>query len=263
VGAFSCDIFAVDTRSKRKVIIENQLEATDHTHLGQLMAYAAGLEADVICWISPDFRDEHTLAISWLNNHTTDDVQFLAVRLRALQINDSLPAPLFEIVASPNAFQRETKKQEELSELAKFYQDFWSEFLSQARNSKLYSGTQKASSENWLGLPSGLGGFSYNLVFAKGNIFRVELYIDHGTGTKDLNELIYEELLSEKERIEQELNEPLLWQKLEHATACRIALDRQYSDRNADREALLIWGAEKLAVMKGVFNSRIRKLRGK
>lgn len=262
-GLFSCDIFAKDVRSRRKVIIENQLSPSDHSHLGQLMAYAAGLEADIVCWISPEFRDEHTCSINWLNSHTTEDIQFIALRLRAIKIGDSLPAPLFELVAGPNAYQRATKKEEELTELAKYYKDFWDEMLRRLGAAKLYTGTRKPCADSWIGLPAGLSGFTYNLAFAKGNIFRVEVYIDHGTGTKELNEELFERLHCERTQLEAELGLALEWQKLEHATACRIALDKQYTDKESDREILLVWGVEMFGRMKSVFDSRLRELKGK
>ncbi len=263
VGSFYCDIYAREKRSGRKVIIENQLASTDHSHLGQLLTYAAGLEADIICWISPDFRDEHTLALDWLNNHTSEDVQFLGVRLRAVQIDGSNAAPLFELASAPNTFQRNAKRQTEETELGKFYLDFWKEVLERARTEKLYSGTRKSSSDNWINFGSGVSAYSYSIVFAQGNIFRVELYIDHGPGKQELNEASFEALESEKESIEKDMQIELSWQRLEHARACRIAADKLYIDRQAEKEELITWGIEMFSRMKDVFGPRIRKLPGK
>jgi hypothetical protein len=92
VGAFNADITARDTGRDRHVIIENQLEPTDHGHLGQLITYAAGLDAAVIAWISPEIREEHRQAIDWLNRHTSEKIEFFAIALEVVRIGDSKPA---------------------------------------------------------------------------------------------------------------------------------------------------------------------------
>ena len=106
VGAFAVDLFGKEVGTGRPVIIENQLEKTDHTHLGQLLTYAAGLDAGIVIWVSPDVRDEHREAIHWLNGQTGDAVAFFAVELEMLRIDGSLPAPRFNVVAEPSGFQR-------------------------------------------------------------------------------------------------------------------------------------------------------------
>lgn len=263
VGSFYCDIYAREKLSRRKIIIENQLTSTDHSHLGQLLTYAAGLEADIICWISPDFRDEHTLALDWLNNHTSEDVRFLGVRLRAVKIDNSSAAPLFELVAAPNVYQRNAKKNREETELGKFYNEFWSEVLKRAHNKGLYSGAMKPGFGNWIGFPSGHSGFAYDLVFTQGSILRVEVYIDHGQGKQKHNEALFDALEAEKESIENEMKTELTWQRMGHARACRVAVDKPYIDRQSEKEELLTWSIEMFSRMKQVFGPRIRKLSGK
>lgn len=107
VGRFSLDILAQEAGPDgRKVAIENQLEGTDHTHLGQLLTYAAGREAKVAIWIARHFDDNHRAAIDWLNQYTVDEVEFYAVRVSAIRIDDSKPAPIFEPVAVPAGWPR-------------------------------------------------------------------------------------------------------------------------------------------------------------
>ena len=73
VGSFSADILCKDINTNRNVVIENQLEQTDHTHLGQVITYCAGLEASTFIWISSQVREEHRAAVDWLNAITSDD----------------------------------------------------------------------------------------------------------------------------------------------------------------------------------------------
>ena len=106
VGGFSLDILARDRQSGQLVAIENQLEWTDHAHLGQILTYAAGHDARAAVWVTPNFRDEHRAAIDWLNRWTTEEIRFWGVEVRAIKIGDSLPAPEFRAVASPNDWSK-------------------------------------------------------------------------------------------------------------------------------------------------------------
>lgn len=106
VGRFSADILARSVLDDRVVLIENQLEWSDHKHLGQIMTYLAGTEAKIIVWIAPHFCDEHLSAIKWLNDHSHDEFSFFAVKLRLVRIGDSPLAPLFEVLEKPNDWER-------------------------------------------------------------------------------------------------------------------------------------------------------------
>lgn len=131
VGPYSADILARNAIDGTVVLIENQLEDSDHGHLGQVMTYLAGLEAKVIVWIAPSFREQHLSAIRWLNEHTADDFSFFAVRLRVVQIASSPLAPIFEVVEKPNNWDRQIK-QSATSEGSAYYdvkQAFWKAFL--------------------------------------------------------------------------------------------------------------------------------------
>lgn len=104
VGTYRCDLVAKDEATGIKVIIENQLEATNHDHLGKLITYASGLDANVVIWIVKEAREEHRSAIEWLNNKTTNELSFFLMEIRAYKIGDSLPAPKFVVVEKPNDF---------------------------------------------------------------------------------------------------------------------------------------------------------------
>lgn len=109
VGVFSVDIVGRTIPDGRVIVVENQLEATDHSHLGQLLTYASGLDSTVIVWLAPQFRDEHRQALDWLNGHTTEGVDFFGVELELLRIDDSAPAVHFKLVAQPNEWAKATR----------------------------------------------------------------------------------------------------------------------------------------------------------
>lgn len=98
VGAYRCDLVAKDETTGTKVIIENQLESTNHDHLGKIITYASGLDAKVIVWVVKEAREEHRSAIEWLNNNTLSGIAFFLIEIHAYKIGDSLPAAKFEMV---------------------------------------------------------------------------------------------------------------------------------------------------------------------
>lgn len=131
VEQFSADIVATDIGTGDRVLIENQLEGSDHTHLGQIMTYLAGLEARVVIWIARDFGEAHLSAMRWLNENTAGDFAFFAVRLRVVRIGDSPYAPVFEVVEKPNTWERKLGKtvNEAEAERTRLREEFWSRYL--------------------------------------------------------------------------------------------------------------------------------------
>ncbi|MCY4012779.1 MAG: hypothetical protein OXG82_08710 [Gammaproteobacteria bacterium] len=131
VDEFSADIVATEAGSGHRVLIENQLEGSDHKHLGQILTYLAGVDARFVVWVASAFREAHLSALRWLNENTREDLAFFAVRLRVIRIADSPMAPLFEVVESPNAWNRDlaaTVVRAE-SELTKRRGAFWRRYL--------------------------------------------------------------------------------------------------------------------------------------
>lgn len=110
VGDFNVDIFAVDADTGKKIIIENQLEETDHDHLGKLITYASGKAADLVIWLVRKARPEHRAAIEWLNNHTDEGVGFILCEIKVFRIGNSEPAPKFEIIEQPNDWVKEMRR---------------------------------------------------------------------------------------------------------------------------------------------------------
>lgn len=131
VDTFSADILAHDSRDDTAVLIENQLDSSDHTHLGQILTYLAGLEAKTVIWIAQDFSEAHLSAVRWLNDHTDDQYSFFAVQVRAVRIGNSPVAPVLEIREKPSSWDRQLRqvKLESESELSRFRREFWEYYV--------------------------------------------------------------------------------------------------------------------------------------
>jgi len=151
VGSFSADIEARDTGRDRKVIIENQLEPTDHRHLGQLLTYAAGLDAAVIVWISPEIREEHRQALDWLNRQTGEKIEFFGVALEVVRINDSKPAVVFRLAASPNAWGKtiSATQSSQASSRERAYQEFFQLVMDKLREKHQFTNAKRAQPQSW------------------------------------------------------------------------------------------------------------------
>ena len=217
---FSVDIVAEDD-SGSIIVIENQLEKSNHDHLGKLITYLTAVEASCAIWIVSEPRSEHVKAIAWLNESTSTD--FYLIKLEAISIGDSLPAPLFTIIVGPSEEAREigqTKK--ELKESHILRKKFWTNLLDYANKKTNIHSSITPGKYSWIGTGAGKSGLSYNYVIHK-NDAKVELYIDRGKESHEENIAVFEELHNQKQTIEEIFGSSLSWEKLENKRACRIA----------------------------------------
>ncbi len=222
VGAYRCDILCKDELSGKTVLIENQLEPTNHDHLGKIITYASGLDAAVVVWIVSSVRDEHASAIEWLNKNTTDDLAFFLIEVHAYTIGDSLPAPMFKIVEQPNDFAKRAKvlsKSSELNESQTKRLEFWNMFNEVVDSCGKPFNKRKPSTDHWYSIAVGSSQchISIDLVNKEHKI-RVGLWI------RDNKEL-FDELLEHKEEIEQKAGLTLIWNRLDDKKACLISAD--------------------------------------
>ncbi len=261
VGPFSCDIEARDINTGRKVIIENQLEATDHTHLGQLLTYAAGLDATVVVWISPLVREQHRQAIDFLNRHTTEGLDFFAVALEVVKIGSSLPAVVFRLVASPNAWAKTvaaTQQPTITSSRMLAYQEFYQGVIDELRNVYHFTNARVGQPQSWYNFSSGTRGFMYSSTFnAKGQL-TAELYIDVGD---DRNKLIFDYFSEMKAQLEQTMGEALSWERLDKRRACRISVFRQNTrieDAAMHGPEMQRWVIDHLLRLKAMFGPHLK-----
>jgi len=264
VGDFSCDVVAQEVGTGHRVIIENQLEPTDHSHLGQLLTYAAGLNARGIVWIAPQYRPEHRQAIDWFNANTGEDLVFFGVEVELLQIGDSPYAPHFKVVALPNDWQKAVKARAETqpSDRGLAYLQFFTDLIALYKQRFPSQRTaNKAGPHNWFNIASaGRSGFTFGVVFGRGGLLRVELYIDTPDGIE--NKAAFDHLLAQREAIEREIGETLSWQRLDTARASRIAAQRagQATDPDPRRTEHLEWCATMVNQFRLAFSDRIKQL---
>lgn len=208
VGGFSVDIFAEEESTGRKIIIENQLEDTNHDHLGKILTYASGKNAEVIIWIVKRARDEHKQAIEWLNQHTDENIGFFLLEIELWKINDSIPAPKFNLVERPNDWTKALKFKEGLSDTNKIRLEFWQCFNEYAFSKNEFSKEfkqRKAQAHNWYDLSVGSSEYHIGLTMStQKQQISASIYFKNN---KDL----FEKFKSFKDEIENQLNVNLEW----------------------------------------------------
>ena len=219
-GSFTVDLVAEDDAGR--VIIENQLEATDHDHLGKILTYLTNLDAKTAIWITKNPRPEHVRAVTWLNETTPDDISFYLVQIAAYRIADSQPAPLFTVIAGPSpegkGFGRQKK---DMAERHVLRLKFWESLLSRAKEKGVLTHSSRSPVKNgWIAAGAGKSGLSFNYVIWKEDEGGVELYIDTGDATE--NKKIFDALYAKKDQIERAFGGPLNWERLDGKRASRI-----------------------------------------
>lgn len=219
VGSYRCDIFAKDESSGIKVIIENQLEASNHDHLGKIITYASGLDAEVIVWIVKQAKEEHRSAIEWLNNNTNSNINFFLIELHAYTIENSIPAPFFEVIEKPNEFIKNSKingEQDNLNKSQSERLEFWNRFNEILIDRGKPFNVRKATTDHWYDVALGTSEahVSINLV-NKESVVCIDLYIND-------NKELFDSLYLKKDIIENDLGFKLIWDRLDNGKASRI-----------------------------------------
>ena len=257
VGAYRCDIVAVDETTGIKVIIENQLENSNHDHLGKIITYASGLDAKVIVWIVKEARDEHRSAIEWLNNNTSKDINFFLIELHAYKIGDSDPAPMFQIIEQPNDFIKESKNNKSADAMNKRQSErveFWTIFNEHIINRGKPFSVRKATTDHWYDIAIGTSAAHISVTLVnKDSYVGVELYINS-------NKALFDKLYEDREEIEKQLGFKMDWQRLDTAKASRILyrINGLNFDDHSNYDALIDEAIDKVIKMKTVFQDRVK-----
>lgn len=224
VGDFSLDLVGVDTATGERVIVENQLERSDHLHLGQILTYAGGTDPVNIVWVAPEFREEHRAAIDWLNSRTDERTRFFAVVVSVVRIGTSPAAPLLRLVAEPNDWGKSVKTatgSSAVSSKSQLYQRFWQIYVDAIRDRSLgWTKSRSGPSQNWMSLSAGISDVSYGVSFGTARL-RSEMYF--GTPDTELNNAWFAAAEHRRAAIERAYGETLEWEPLPDRKGSRIA----------------------------------------
>ncbi len=259
VGPFRADILCKDTADDSWVLIENQIEKTDHRHLGQLLTYAAGLKAVTIIWIADRFTEEHRAALDWLNSITGDDFRFFGLEVELWKIGDSIAAPKFNTISKPNDWSKTIAQTSEqpITKTMAMQLRYWTEFSDflEQENSQLKIRTPRP--RHW---------YDFGIGRTK---FRLTAFMDTTKRRIGINLIVrgkevrpfFSLLQKQKEAIGTEIGGKLLWISSPNKRQSRITL---YNDIDPTDEtgwkSQYAWFKEKLELFDKAFRDRIKNL---
>jgi hypothetical protein len=264
VGPFRADILCKDTTSDSWVLIENQLERTDHTHLGQLLTYAAGLSAVTIVWIAETFTEEHRATLDWLNEITEDRFNFFGLEIELWRIGDSPVAPKFNIVCKPNDWSKTVldaaKRIEsgDLSETKQLQQEYWSGLKAHLTETKSKLRSQKPLPQHWTNFAIGRSYFHLAAVQNTRERRVGVLLVLTGPDAKTHFKL----LEADKEKIEGTAHTAFEWRELPDKKESHIVLQLEGADpaNRADWTRQHEWLKQTLDLFQRVFAARVKSL---
>lgn len=262
VGAYRADLLCKDAFSGNAVLIENQLEKTNHSHLGQILTYSAGLGVKTVVWIASRFTDEHRAAMDYLNEITEEGYSFFGLEVELWKIGNSAPAPKFNIVSRPNTWAknvRESNQQHgELTEVKKQQLAYWTSFKEFMDARKSAVRCQNGSPQHWVNMSIGKSGF---WLTARVNSLKSIISADFRFKTPT-SKALFHQFYSDKEAIEKEFGGELEWFELPEGKESYVTVTKNKADfRNeGDWDSQFTWLAERLEKLDNVFRKRVKKV---
>ncbi|WP_198432589.1 DUF4268 domain-containing protein [Burkholderia ubonensis] len=259
VGPYRADLLCADSVTQGYVLIENQLEKTDHGHLGQTLTYAAGLGAKTVIWIAAAFTEEHRAALDWLNEITDEEYSFFGLEIELWRIGESTAAPKFNVVCRPNNWARKVKEAAksdtgELSETKQLQLRYWTAFKDYILQNAKPLKPQKPLPQHWSNFSIGRSGF--------GLVTTVNTLEDRIGAELDINldKAAFEFFFAERDAINAEFGGQLDWQELPEGKMSRIAIYKQGCDikNELDWPAQFQWLADALTRLDKVFRPRVK-----
>ncbi len=241
VGPFRADILCKNTDDGSWVLIENQLARTDHTHLGQIFTYAAGLDAVTMVWIASRFTDEHRAALDWLNKITDEEFRFFGLEVEAWRIEGSPPAPRFNIISKPNNWSKfvsqEARKisQGITTDTQALYYRYWEDFAKylESKSSILRSKNPKThGGHRFIYLRTGV---TIAITISLSNQ-RISVEILLETSNREFNKALFHFLLENKEIIENEVGSALDWEESPDQLRSKMRLHKTTPDLNDETD---------------------------
>lgn len=251
VGKYELDILAVNEDTNENIIIENQLEVTDHDHLGKILVYGSGYDARTIIWIVKDINEEHKQAIDWLNEHSDDNINLFLVKIELFKIGDSEVAPHFEIVSQPNDWTKTIRSNQtdtELTGMRLTDLKFWQGFNEYCTEHKSSFSIRKAQPHHWYSIAIGSSECHIDLTIVKSGELACSIWISD-------NKELYSKFYNHKEEIEKELGYNVLWNYKENNKASSIDIKSSFKvDLNSNElESGYQWLLEKTEEFKKIF----------
>lgn len=256
-GPYSADILARDTGTGEYVVIENQLEKTNHDHLGKVITYASVLNASTMIWIASDFTEEHKKSLDWLNDNTNDEISFFGIQIELWQIDESTPALRFNIISKPNQAVRQaarTKANESLSEKKQFQFDFWFKFRDKLEKTKKIPSLHTPRPQYWFDISLGKSNIHIsNTCNTDENKVGIRIYIGN-----QIVDTMLPFLESKKEEIEKSLGYNLIWNPNPN-NRDKIIMLQHITDFNNDQkvEDAINWLVDKTIQFRQVFSKII------
>ncbi len=234
-GNFYVDLTAEDN-SGNTVIIENQLEKSNHDHLGKIITYLSSMDARTAIWIVSEPRPEHVSAINWLNESTA--ANFYLLKIEGVKIGDSDPAPLLTLIVGPSEETENVgKSKREKKERYVLRKDFWTIVLNKLKDKTNLFNAVSPSESSWLGAGSGKGGIQYTMWVTQDDA-RLSLYIDRGKDSEEENKSILEKLEQHKDEIESIYGDKFEWHKRDDERACQIIINIPNGGYKSEKEKL-------------------------
>lgn len=237
VGGFSLDLMGRDETTGETVIVENQLETSDHTHLGQILTYAAGTDPTTIVWVAASFRPEHRAALDWLNTRTDEDTRFFGVELGVVRIGQSEPAPSFRLVAQPNDWEKTVRRatnQVEASGKQALYRAFWALWIERLHTGRpQWSKATTPPRQSWFSTTTGMSGVTYYTSFTKQGLSSELVFESPDAG---VNTTSFEALQTHRQEFETAYGGALEWQALPGRISTRVAEYLPDTDVNMQNE---------------------------
>lgn len=256
VGNYRCDILCKDEITGKVVLIENQLEPSNHDHLGKIITYSSGLDASVVVWIVQNAREEHASAIEWLNKHTDNEVSFFLIEIHAYTIGNSEPAPQFKIIEQPNDFNKSIKtlsQNSELNESQSKRLEFWTQFNEILEERGKPFNKRKPSTDHWYSIALGSSKCYINIDLVNSeHKIRISNWIPDN---KDL----FDKLFHSKESIEKEANIYFEWERMDNKKTSRIStyIDGLDFEKQDNYNELMNNIIDKVILLKKVFTKYI------
>jgi hypothetical protein len=266
VGPFRADILCKDVDTGHWVLIENQLERTDHSHLGQLLTYASGLQAVTIIWIAAQFSEQHRATLDWLNEITDERFSFFGLEVELWKIGDSLAAPNFKVVAKPNDWSREVGQaarrieSEALTSTKQKQLAFWTELQRKLQESKSPVRPRKPFPQHWMDFSVGRAGFWTSATLHSAEK-RAGVELNVRTTSLDADFAAFK---AQQAGIEQKIGQPLVWLDRPGRKSRGLAVFRTGIDPLDEEKwpELLAWMQASLERFDAVFRPMVQELEG-